>query len=187
MNVDIGEQHLRSKVPFPPQNITVIVGAHKTWRHPEFVKASYNQKEGRVVREIVFDKTKIHTVREVVPHEKYATRAAGSTLYDIGILVLNKAVHYSDTVGPICLPAPISTGGGFSTYVDQMATASGWGWQSNPGDKNPYGPGGHAGELQKVDMKVWSNARCSETISKLCGTWKDSACAGSGNVTIDDR
>ena len=47
--------------------------------------------------------------------------------------------------------------GGFSTYVDRNATASGWGWTSNPGnpgDKNPYGPEGHAGELQKVDMKV---------------------------------
>ena len=39
----------------------------------------------------------------------------------------------------------------------------------------------------KLYMKVWSNAKCSETVSKLCGTWKDSACAGSGNVTIDDR
>ena len=50
----------------------------------------------------------MHTVREVVPHEKYATRV--NKLYDMGILVLKRAIHFSDTVGPICLPAPISTG-----------------------------------------------------------------------------
>ena len=108
MNIEIGDQYPRSKVPYPPQNMTVIVGAHRTWRHPEFVKATYNQKEARVVREIVFDQTKVHTVLEVVPHEKYATRV--NKLYDIGILVLKRAIHFSDTVGPICLPAPISTG-----------------------------------------------------------------------------
>ena len=39
----------------------------------------------------------------------------------------------------------------------------------------------------KLYTKVWSNAKCSETVSKLCGTWKNSFCSGSGNVTIDDR
>ena len=65
LNVEIGEQHLRSKVPYPPQNMTVIVGAHRTWRHPEFVKATYNQKEARVVREIVFDQTKVQCRKSI--------------------------------------------------------------------------------------------------------------------------
>ena len=69
---------------YPPRNLTVIVGAHKTWRHPEFVKASVNQKENKIVREIVYDKTKVRTVREVIPHKKYLT---DMPLYDIGILV----------------------------------------------------------------------------------------------------
>ena len=62
------------------------------------------------------------------------------------------------------------------------------------GDKR--GPGGLAGELQKVDLTVWTNAKCSLTWSKLCASWSaidaDSpslgrACAASGNVTIDER
>ena len=62
------------------------------------------------------------------------------------------------------------------------------------GDKR--GPGGLAGELQKVDLTVWTNAKCSRTWGKLCASWSaidaDSpslgrACAASGNVTIDER
>ena len=62
------------------------------------------------------------------------------------------------------------------------------------GDKR--GPGGLAGELQKVELTVWTNAECSKIWGKLCASWSaidedspslGSACAASGNVTIDER
>ena len=124
---------------YAPRNLTVIVGAHKTWRHPEFVRASVNQKENKIVREIVYDKTKVRTVSEVIPHKKYLT---DMPLYDIGILVLTSPLVFSSTVAPICLPAPVSpspqvssasiNAEGFSKYTGQVATASGWGWLTSP-------------------------------------------------------
>ena len=92
----------------------------------------------RVIVEIHETKIRMNTnndphmrrVKGKIIHESYINNGPNTELnnaivnneYDVAILILEKPIIYSDTVGPVCLPATTTT-----MYENQPAKVIGWG------------------------------------------------------------
>ena len=69
-------------------------------------------------------------VKGKIIHESYINNGPNTELnnaivnneYDVAILILEKPIIYSDTVGPVCLPTTTTT-----MYENQPAKVIGWG------------------------------------------------------------
>ena len=70
--------------------------------------------------------------------------------FDFSILKLSTPITFSSVAAPICLPSSES-----SLYVDQIATAIGWGHTSSEGTSSSI--------LQEVDVTVISNQQCANS------------------------
>ena len=76
--------------------------------------------------------------------------------HDISILTLASMIRFSSTASPVCLPDPYFTYywfPGYSDYIDQVATVTGWG-------STAYGES-PSSTLQEVNVTVISNDECS--------------------------
>ena len=75
--------------------------------------------------------------------------------FDVSLLTFVSPVTFTTAVGPICLPSGLVSlqPNTFSDYVDELATASGWGLTAT---------GGQANTLQEVDLKILANSECKE-------------------------
>lgn len=84
---------------------------------------------------------------------------------DICLLKLDRAVSYSETVAPICLPDEQFRA---RNLVGWMATVAGWG-------TTKYG-GQSSGVLQQVSLPLWDNGDCDKRYFQPIG--KNFLCAG---------
>ena len=95
-------------------------------------------------------------IAKKVEHPNYNSN---SMVYDFVMLELAEEVTFSAAVGPACLPQDAS-----KTYVDAIATASGWGTLQSGGSQPD--------KLQRIDtLKVLANDNCG---SYSAGTIQDS-------------
>ena len=76
--------------------------------------------------------------------------------YDVSLLTFVSPVTFTTAVGPICLPSGLVSPNPntFSDYVDELATASGWGLTSTGGQAS--------NTLQEVDLTILANSKCEE-------------------------
>ena len=76
--------------------------------------------------------------------------------YDVALLTFVSPVTFTTAIGPICLPSGLVSlnPNTFSDYVDELATASGWGLTSTGGQAS--------NTLQEVDLTILANSKCEE-------------------------
>ena len=67
----------------------------------------------------------------------------------MAILTMEDDVQFNNYIQPICLAR------GSNSYVDRKVTVAGWGTLSEGGSQ--------PSNLMKVDVKVWTNARCKSS------------------------
>jgi len=85
-------------------------------------------------------------VKRVIRHKGFSS----STLWnDVAILTMEDDVQFNNNIQPICLAR------GSNSYVDRKVTVAGWGTLSEGGSQ--------PSNLMKVDVKVWTNARCKSS------------------------
>merc|ERR1719251_829946 len=85
-------------------------------------------------------------VQRVIRHKGFSS----STLWnDVAILTMEDDVQFNNNIQPICLAR------GSNSYVDRKVTVAGWGTLSEGGSQ--------PSNLMKVDVKVWTNARCKSS------------------------
>ncbi|XP_063587070.1 proclotting enzyme-like isoform X2 [Penaeus indicus] len=86
---------------------------------------------------------------------------------DIAVIKLPRAVTFTDTIRPICLPTSADTMEG------AVATATGWGTLSFYGEESQV--------MQAVDLDVWSNDLCSMAWAKIYMTIASTQVCALGN------
>ena len=123
-------------------NQYVITAAHCTDGHTassiEILLGEHDTSDSIVDR---------HTIHTITEHENYNRASAD---YDFAILKLSAPITFSSVAAPICLPSSE-----LSLYVDQIATAIGWGHTSSEGTSSSI--------LQEVDVTVISNQQCANS------------------------
>nr|XP_012225654.1 PREDICTED: transmembrane protease serine 9 [Linepithema humile] len=113
----------------------------------------------------------------------------GKYVDDIALLELARAISWSESVKPACLP--VATGKpGYSAFGDVQGVVAGWGWLGE--DRSRYK---RADVLQKVEVRVVANTVCREWYAsqgksilvestQMCAGWeqgmRDSCWADSG-------
>ena len=86
---------------------------------------------------------------DIYPGYKFAKGDKLKHAPDIGVLTLEKPLRLSDRINTICLTD------GLSSYVDQPAIVSGWGY-------DPITNKTSEDKLMKVDITVMSNVECKK-------------------------
>ena len=91
-------------------------------------------------------------ISSIISHPNYDHNSKD---YDVSLLTFVSPVTFTTAVGPICLPSGLVSlqPNTFSDYVDELATASGWGLTAT---------GGQANTLQEVDLKILANSECED-------------------------
>jgi len=110
----------------------------------------------------------IPVIRQIKHPHYYSDPVTKAEHNDSAILVLGRSVQWTETVQPVCLPTDPT-----ATYLNQMATTTGWGALSS-------GTGDYPEELREVDVKVISNEKCAGMYPRTAIA-KDMICAAEEN------
>ena len=100
---------------------------------------------------------------EIISHSQFGERFYGD--FDIALLKMEQILDFSKhpKIRPICLPTVFK-----NNYENYKATASGWGKLKYTGEDSKV--------LRKVELKVMSNAKCTEKPYKWQSTSSNGSC-----------
>ncbi|XP_054158936.1 transmembrane protease serine 9-like [Oppia nitens] len=106
-----------------------------------------------------------YEVDAIVSHNEFSV---STKVNDIAILRLKSPVVFGMAVRPICLPDPTTTGD--VSYANETAVLAGWGKTSETGPDSRV--------LLEVDVRVWNNTDCNESLGDVSRITDTMVCAG---------
>lgn len=115
------------------------------------------------------DYTSIRRVKKIIEHQNYNPVSFDN---DIAILSLYKALPFSSTIQPICLPSKR-----FEDYSGKNVIVAGWG---KTGEDQPYSK-----VLQSIVVPVWSEQQCAKSEYGTDPVTDHMICAGYPKGSID--